>query len=77
MSRNARKHAVIIARRAIRAIPREARDADGSEYRAEHAAARERSSARRKPHIYGGKALTRECAAVISEKDAVVIECVW
>ena len=24
-----------------------------------------------------GKALTRECAAVISEKDAVVIECVW
>jgi hypothetical protein len=46
MSRKARKHAVIITRRAIRAIPREARGVDGSEYRAERAAMRERGSAR-------------------------------
>jgi hypothetical protein len=46
MSRNARKHAVIIARIAFRAIPRDAREVDGSEYRAERAATREKSSAR-------------------------------
>jgi hypothetical protein len=46
MSRKALKHAVIIARKAIRAIPREARDVEDPEYRAERAAMRERSSAR-------------------------------
>jgi hypothetical protein len=46
MSRKARKHAVIIARIALRAIPRDARDVDGSGYRAERAATRERGSAR-------------------------------
>jgi hypothetical protein len=43
MGRKARKHAVIIARRALRAIPR---DVVGAEYRAERAGMRERSSAR-------------------------------
>jgi hypothetical protein len=46
MGRKARKHAVIIARRALRAIPRDARDVVGAEYRAERAGMRERSSAR-------------------------------
>ena len=46
MSRKARKHAVIIARIGLRAIPRDARDVEGPEYRAERAAMRERSSAR-------------------------------
>jgi hypothetical protein len=41
MSRKARKQTVIIARRAFRAIPREARDVEGPEYRAERAAMRE------------------------------------
>jgi hypothetical protein len=46
MSRKALKHAIIIARRAIRAIPRDARDVEKPEYRAEGAATRERISAR-------------------------------
>jgi hypothetical protein len=40
MSRKAHEHAVIIARRAIRAIPRDARDVEMPEYRAERAATR-------------------------------------
>jgi hypothetical protein len=77
MSRKAHQHAVIIARRAIRAIPRDARAVEDPEYRAERAATRERSSARGNPLIYRGKALTRECAAVIAVKDPVVIEWHW
>jgi hypothetical protein len=43
IGRKARKHAVIIARIALRAIPRDARDVEGPEYRAERAATRERA----------------------------------
>jgi hypothetical protein len=72
MSRKARKHAVIIARRAFRAIPR---DVERPEYRAgSRGNARKEFRAMKAAYLWG-KALTRECVAMMAEKDAVVSEC--
>jgi hypothetical protein len=61
MSRKARKHAVIIARRAIRAIPRDARDVEEPVYRAEHAAfiARKEFRAMKAAYLWGKGANAR------------------
>jgi hypothetical protein len=73
MSRKARKHAVIIARRAFRASPRDgARCGEARVSRGTRGNARKEFRAMKAAYLWG-KALTRECAAVIVEKDAVVI----